>query len=523
MGAERRASVVKPVPQAHWRIPLAGACVVLLFLALVGRFWHPVYGLTALFQLDASNDEVKLAEFRDLPVFVYRDTGGYDGLYYAQLALAPALKNPQLPGAMDNASYRARRILPSALAWLFGGGRAPAVVATYAVINVVFWLLLAVLLWRAINPVDAGGLFAWTAVLLSAGALFSVRLALTDLPSACLLTAALGAAEAMRKRTALLTVAGAALSRETGLLGVAGLLKSPWLSWKNAARIVLAALPLALWLAYVRHQFGPADQGFGNFSAPFLGWFEKTGDCVDALRHGQDRLLVVATALAHVGLTVQAAYLVLHRDRDDRWWRVGIAYVGLLLLLGTPVWEGHPGAATRVLLPMTIACNVLAARRRASWIWLICANLGILSGLLAWRDVPMDATEIAANRNGHVACIAHVDGGWYDAERTRSHTWRWAKQSAALVLETWPKSTARVRLKFEMRGFGPRSVIATQNGREVWRTRLTDTRAPYEFEVAVTGGRARIEFTTDTPARPENGGQRELGFALYDFQVEALR
>ena len=39
----------------------AALATVLVFLGLVARFWHPVYGFTAFFQLDASNDDLKLA------------------------------------------------------------------------------------------------------------------------------------------------------------------------------------------------------------------------------------------------------------------------------------------------------------------------------------------------------------------------------------------------------------------------------------------------------------------------------
>ena len=108
-----------------------------LFALLVARFWHPVYGFTAFFQLDGSNDDLKISAFREFPVYVHRGTGGYDGLYYAQIAQDPTLRNPELPRAMDNFAYRARRILPPALAWLAGLGRPAWVIEAYALLNVV--------------------------------------------------------------------------------------------------------------------------------------------------------------------------------------------------------------------------------------------------------------------------------------------------------------------------------------------------------------------------------------------------
>ena len=54
---------------------------------------------------------------------------------------------------------------------------------------------------------------------------------------------------------------------------------------------------------------------------------------------------VLDTALA---LTVQAVYLVRRPRGNDAWWRAGAMWVLMMALLGTSVWEGHPGAATRV-------------------------------------------------------------------------------------------------------------------------------------------------------------------------------
>ena len=112
-----------PSSPPRWLVRAAGLAAVAVFLVLIGRFWRPVYGFTALIQLDAPNDDLKIAAFREVPVFVHRDNGGYDGLYYAQIAHDPTLRAPELPRAMDNFSYRARRILPSAFAWLLGAGQ----------------------------------------------------------------------------------------------------------------------------------------------------------------------------------------------------------------------------------------------------------------------------------------------------------------------------------------------------------------------------------------------------------------
>lgn len=511
----------KPQQRPSRRVVLGGLATVLVFVALVARFWHPVYGFTAFFQLDASNDAVKLAAFKELPVYVYRDTGGYDGLYYAQIALDPSLRDPALPAANDNLSYRARRILPAVVAWVLGAGRPAGVVFAYSVLNIVTWLALAALLWRALPVTDSRGWLAWSGVLFSAGALGSVRLALTDLLAATLLTAAISAAERMRKYAALGSLAAAALSRETSVLGVAGLVKPPWLSLKNAARLAIAVVPLLAWIAYIRLRLGAAEAGWGNLDWPIVGFLQKWRDSLAAPFRIDDAWLAWTSLFAVVGLTVQAAYVVLHRAVDHRWWRVGVAFVGLMLCLGTPVWEGFPGAATRVLLPLTVAFNVLAHRARAALVWLLLGNLSVFAGLLALRDVPTDRREIAAVRAGSAACIVRNGTGWYDREVTARHAWTWAREAGTLELETWPKSSARLRLSFDLRGLTPRSVVLTQDGLVVWQREIGVKREHFDVDLTVSSGHAILRFASAEPPARESADAkaRELGFALYDVTV----
>jgi hypothetical protein len=499
----------------------AGLATVCVFVALIARFWHPVYGFTAFFQLDATNDDVKLEAFRELPVYVYRDTGGYDGLYYAQLALDPTLRDPGIPRAMDNASYRARRILPPAIAWLMGAGSARHVITAHSVLNPIAWLLLALVLWRILAVNDWRGWLAWSGVLFSAGALCSVRLALTDLTAALLMTIAIVAAERERKRTALASVAIAALARETSLLSVAGLIKPPWISLKNAARVALTILPLVLWLAYVRWRLGPADQGWGNLTWPMVGLGRKWIEVTTAFRHIDDVWVPASTLLALVALCTQAIYFIVAPDVNARWWRVGAAYVVLLACLGTAVWEGFPGAATRVLLPLTVAFNVCAYRSRAALAWLLIGNLGVVAGVIALRDVPSDSHELAAVRRGETAAIARIGTGWFDREQTPRHVWHWAGQQGKVTLETWPKTETAVIVAFGLRGLGSRTVVVRQDGRELWHGEVGSTRSEHQVSFTVHGGTATLEFSTDSPPVPESRepGARPLAFALYDLRL----
>jgi hypothetical protein len=51
-----------------------------------------------------------------------------------------------------------------------------------------------------------------------------------------------------------------------------------------------------------------------------------------------------------------------------------------MLVLGPAVWEGHPGAIARIMIPMTIAFNILLPRDRWFWPLWILGNAGVMFG-----------------------------------------------------------------------------------------------------------------------------------------------
>ena len=85
---------------------------------------------------------------------------------------------------------------------------------------------------------------------------------------------------------------------------------------------------------------------------------------------------------AEISLGTQAMVLVAVRAWTSAWWRVGIASCALMLVLGPAVWSGHPGAVTRVLLPMTVAFNAVLPPNRWFWPLFVLGNLTIPHGLI---------------------------------------------------------------------------------------------------------------------------------------------
>jgi hypothetical protein len=523
--------VLRAVGRSLWRrrLALAGALAVAAFVVLTGRFWHPYYGFTRFVQLDAPSVEIGIHEIREQPVYVYRDTGGYDGLSYLQLAFHPLLDSPELKGALDNANYRARRILGSALTWLLAGGDAARIAQIYPALNLGVWLILAGLLWVLLPVRDARGWIAWAGLLFSAGALHSVRLALTDLLALTALALAMLMWERRWRGGAARLLAAAALARETALLSLAAFAPLERAEWRNrrawlrfALRAVVVVVPLALWMAYVRARLGPADAGWGNFGFPLLGWLEKWPEMVHAWGLGKHRWLVVTSVLATVGVTAQAVYFIARRRIEDPWWRIGIVHVLLFAVLGFAVWEGHPGAATRVLLPLGLAFAVMVVRRRESLVWLLAGNLGVFAGVEALREVPWSRDELGAGRSGAMAYTVRADDGFHGRESYGGHAWSWCGERGTLEVLTAPAAAGPLRVRLRLQGAGQRTLGVRDASGLLWTGVVGDGWQPLEIGTN-TGpdGRARLEFFSREPAVPESDvpGARTIAFGVLDVRV----
>ncbi len=501
---------------------LARVALLVFFAWLTGRFWHPYYGFTRFLQMDEDSAAHTLPELRTAPIFLYAD--GYDGHYYAQLAARPAVNDPALSGSIDNVAFRAHRILLSWTAWAAGGGDPVAAVRAYAWLNLVIWAGLAALLWRIFPGRGWRDTVAWACVLFSAGALHGVRLALTDPLALLLVAGATVLAERNQRGPAAALLGLVGLARETALLGAVTLLpagKTPRAVWlRTAGWLGLVVAPLALWLVYLRSVPGPTESGLRNFMLPVAGWATKWAQVFRQLRTEPDRYLALTTLLAHLALTVQAAWFILRPKPSDPWWRLGAVYVGLMLFLGMAVWEGHPGAATRVLLPLALAFNVLAVRGQASWGWLVLGNLSVLSGVLTLWTVPLGVHELAAGQAAAGSYVVQSDSHWYATETARTRHWAWCAQEGGIQIDFQPRTDGAVNLQVAVKGIKARPLEIRQAGRVLWQGEVGE---PVQWVtlsgVTVASGRALLEFASPAPPVAESPGGRQLGFAVYGFRM----
>jgi hypothetical protein len=236
-------------------------------------------------------------------------------------------------------------------------------------------------------PTSGRGLALWTACLFSHGVLWSVRFALLDAPSLVLIACAVWAAEQRRSLVSAVIVGIAGLGRETNLLAAASQpMPRDLRSWgRVAVAAMIAALPLLLWEDYLRSIyrstiFAGADQ-FMTPGAALTASLMRTWSATRA----QGLLTADGLALGlMVSLVVQAAYVLVRRDYAAAWWRVAVPYVVLMLLLDRVLADPRTGAITRVMLPLTVAFNVLLATERRParfWSWFVAGNLHVLSAL----------------------------------------------------------------------------------------------------------------------------------------------
>lgn len=361
-----------------WRALALASCA--LFVASVAQYYHPQFGFSAFLLLTAEDENYQLPVLRTIPHFQYPRGEAYDGGQYAQLAMVPLLRDPAIDRALDAPAYRARRILFSWTAWAAGMGRPAWILQAYALQNVVCWFLLAWVITRWIPPISARFFALWFGAMFSHGLLMSVRLAVLDGPSLLLLTAVVIAAERGRTWLTAAAVGISGLGRETNLLGAITLpWPSGWRGWLRAAgAAALVILPFLVWQDYVWSIYrGSAAEGADHITIPFSAFATKWQDMIRN-PHGLDRVSVLREMLVAFALTAQAAYILWRRAWTSPWWRLAAAYAVLMVVVHWVVWEGHPGAITRVMLPLKFGFNVLLAREtRGFWAWLVAGNLDL--------------------------------------------------------------------------------------------------------------------------------------------------
>lgn len=522
--------------------------VAVLFGWLVSFYYIHGKGFTYLIEFGGMNRDQLIPEIRAVNHYEIPNSGGYDGQWYAQIAVHPNLGDLAATNASDfTLRYRARRILFEWTAWLIGGGSPIRVLNAYALQNIVCWYLLAALMLRWFPPVSWGNWFRWTTVLLSFGLIFSVRCALLDGPALLLVAFAMALAEGGHPWLGALFMGIAGVGKDTSIIGATAL-EPPgvagtrgWGRW--GAGIALVVGPVALWALCLRLWVGPGNVvGLNNFSGPFSGLARKALDIAANLEAGSFSFASVAWAdlLVFAGLLAQFLYFALRIRPRDPWWRLGISYAVLLAFLGDAVWQGYPSATARVLLPMTLAFNIAVPRRDWWPLLLAIGNIGVLSSaqfaILSVPDTPPKASYLVEGPMGlrfnaddnYDVTATFLNGGWWQPEveqMPRKKTvdyWRWCKGSGSILIHN-PQPFALVSdLSFGLATLNPRMVIIKTGTSVVWQGKIM----PEHFNptllsgIELPAGDTVFAFSTDRPPMTAGPSDERLSaFSVRNLKI----
>jgi hypothetical protein len=485
------------------------------FAVVIGRSYDRHTGFTSSEVFGEEFRARRLPQLHDVPIYTYRGDG-YDGQFYAQLAVAGNPLAPELRVALDAPAYRSRRILLPLLAHLVGLGRPGWVLNAYALSSLLCWWTLAWALARWWFPPDGlHNLLRWVGTLFGAGMIVSVTHSLTDGPA--LLFVAVGVRCLERRRVWLgagvLALAG--LVRETSIICAAAFaipVPRDKIGWARAAAAsAVTVLPTVLWIAVLYHHYHLGGGG-RNLALPFVGLRGKIVELIAELKANGFDASIGGEMLVVVALTVQVAFIVSRPAPDVVWWRIGGVFAIFWSLLGFPVWESAPSAAARAVLPLTLAFNVLVPRSARGLAVLIAGNLTILSAPVLLTIVPSEQTSLTENIS------VRYGSEWYGEEHLDRQTWRWSPGAATVVVHNPNSRPFTVTFDFGIRSLTRRTVTvsASELEEEIFVDPTSLSRSRFG-PIVLPPGDLVVTFVSKESAAVAPRDARQLTFALVDL------
>lgn len=381
-----------PVPKV-FRI-LFFAVLLLLPSTYITSKYNPETHFTSLICFGSELSTSSLKEVREIPKTCI-GTIGYDGQYYAQIAVDPSLRNPQLRSALDSPWYRAKRILVPALCYVIGLGKPWLIVQAYALINMIFYALLLGGLIYFIKPHSVRELLGIGTIMWTTGCLVSIERSLLDLPAATFVFLA----ASMGNRWSFPIFSAAVLTKETALFSILAVAWSR--SWRGKEICTTAILtagaiiaPIICWSGYVSSIFGGSIvEKSHSLGGPLIGLFEKVyGSGASLLtiftKQSISAFLAVfslSELLTVLSLIVEALYVIIKPRLDSPYWRMGIGFALLYFFLAEPAFIEQIGY-TRIVLPLTVAFNLLLIQheRRHFIAWFCAGNVGLAFWICRW-------------------------------------------------------------------------------------------------------------------------------------------
>lgn len=487
------------------------------FALSVVRIYDTQTGFSSLLLFGDRFAPQRLARLHDLPVYTYRNSNGYDGQFYAQIAVAGNPFDRHLATALDDPGYRTRRVLLPVLAHLAGFGRPEWVLTAYALSNLLGWLILAYVVARWwFPPVSLGNLMRWIGTVFGAGMLVSVTRSLTDGPALLVIATGVRCLEVNRRWLAAGILGLAGLVRETSVIAAA-LFVPPLEKQRDAWRRGLLAglvcvLPTVLWMGAVSSYYGTITKG--SLAPPAIGFLKECHRVYAMLRAGEfhrakDDVYVI------VALAVQVAFLLARPRPALAWWRVGAGFAALACFLGWGFWEDALSGVPRTLLPLTLAFNVLVPRTRAGLVLLLAGNLTVFSASTVLNVIPTEQTTFVEGITLDYA------SGWHGPEHFGNGTWRWSSGPAIAKFHNPRPNPIWVGIDFGLLSETDRTVtMHARNVRQEFhvaaRRGIRLTFGPFEL---IPGDTSLVFDTTEPPWIESGPHGRQLSFALQNVRL----
>jgi hypothetical protein len=240
--------------------------------------------------------------------------------------------------------------------------------------------------------------------------------------------------------------------------------------------------------------------------------------------------LAYTSLLWLITVTVQFLFIALRPRWHELWWRVGAAFAVLLVFLGDAVWEGHPGAAGRVLLPMALAFNVLLPRGRT---WLAILVLGNLTIFGIGENLKLPGAqsyeisgpgELAVNAVSGRRIAVEFPKGWYPPERSRQEYWRWSAGPAEIAISNPHDHALIAEVSFGLRSKTSRKVTVRSGDQVLWSGVVDNEVVKISgLQMRLIPGETVWHFETDGEAQPPGPHDpRPVAFSVRNLELVLL-
>jgi hypothetical protein len=227
---------------------------------------------------------------------------------------------------------------------------------------------------------------------------------------------------------------------------------------------------------------------------------------------------------------VQAAFLLLWWQWRRPAWRLSVPFAALAIVLGHAVWEGYPGASSRVLLPMLLGFNLLVPTGKRWWLLLLLGNLTLWVGPTALEPRPADThsvrilnPELIASDLARSRVSVDFPRPWYRAEMNRKRQWRWSEDDADIVITNPYPQPLEVEISGAWTAQTVRVARVLQNGELLWEQLINDR--PKEWRlggIRLQPGENRLRIESDISGEIASmGDERRLAVCLLRFNIRA--